>query len=155
MTQCERLGLLEQFSDFSLQGETLFLPKIGESKRLQIALRSPDRKQHGRFASYRAGAQMHSQADGDSLVEAGGQFEQPSSNRNPEHLGPELASIFELNRRGSGSPQVNARGADFSSGVGEVGHYKFNYVTELDAVHITKAGPQDRIQEMESVQQLS
>jgi hypothetical protein len=45
-----------------------------------------------------------------------------------------------LNCRGNGSPQIDARGTDFSSGVGEIGHYEFNYATRREITHITKAG---------------
>ena len=73
---------------------------------------------------------MQSQVDGDSLVEAVGQFEQASGGRNPERLSPELAAVFELNRRGDRVPQTDARGSDFASLVGEVGHNDFNYLTQ-------------------------
>jgi hypothetical protein len=118
----ERLGSLQQFPNFILQGKTFFVPKIGEPERLLIALRGPHRKQHRRFASYRPGAQVQRQADRDSLVEAAGQFQQSPGNRNPNGLGPQLSSIFQLDGRGSVSPQIDARGAEFSAGVGEVGH---------------------------------
>jgi len=103
VTHCEGLALLEQCPDFGLEGETLFLAKISESKRLQVPLRSPHGKQHGRFASHGAGAEVHGQADGDAFVEAVRQFEQPSGDRNPKNPSPELPSIFELNGGGSGS----------------------------------------------------
>jgi len=121
--------MLEQFSNFGLQSETIFVPQIGEPKRLQVALCGPHGKQHRRFPPHPALAHVHGQVDRDSLIEAGGHFEQTPSNRNPMHFGPELSPVFKLNGCGSASPQVDARGADFSSRVGEVAHYDFNYVT--------------------------
>ena len=82
---------------------------------------------------------MHGQADRYSLIEALGQFEQPSGNRNPKRLGPELAAIFQLDCGGNGSPQVGARSTDFSSCLGDVGHYD-QLCHAAEAVHITKAG---------------
>ncbi len=115
MTYRERLGLLEQFSDFSLQSETLFLTKIDEAKRLQIALRGPHRKQHCRLAPHRPGAKVHGQLNPESFVEARGQLEQPSCHRNPKGLAPELSSIFELDVCRNCSREIDARGSDFSS----------------------------------------
>src|SRR5580704_4613392 len=84
---------------------------------------------------------MHGQVNRNSLVEALGQFEQPSRNRNSKRFGPELAAVLQLDCRGNCSPQVGTRSTDFSSCLGDVGHYDFNYVTPLESVHITKAGP--------------
>lgn len=137
---CERFGLLKQFSDLTLQRNTILVTKIGKPKRLQVALRGPRRKQHRRSASYRAGPQVHGQVDLDSFVKAVGQFEQPSGNRNPKRLGPELPPIFELNRCRNSSHQVDPRGADFSPWLGESGHCDFHYLTHPTAAHITKAG---------------
>ena len=87
---------------------------MGEAERLQIALPRPHRKQSRCLGADGAGAQVQGQVYGNSLVEAGGQFEQPSGDRNPKGLGPEFSSIFELNGCGGSFPQVDARGADFS-----------------------------------------
>ena len=83
---------------------------------------------------------MQGQVYGNSLVQAIGQLKQASGGRNPEHLGPELPSIFQLNCRGNSSPQIDARRADFSSVVGEVGHYDSTMLTRPEIAHITKAG---------------
>ena len=60
--------------------------------------------------------------DDDSFIQAVGQFEQAPGGRNPQGFGPELAPVFELNRGRDRLPKTDARGTDFSSGVGEVGH---------------------------------
>jgi hypothetical protein len=97
-------------------------------------------EQHRGLPAYRAGAEVQGQVYGYALVEAIGKFKQASGGRKPEHRGPELPAIFKLNCRGNGSPQIDARGTDFSSGVGEIGHYEFNYATRREITHITKAG---------------
>jgi len=148
-------GLAQQFSDFGLKGEAFLVAHVGEAEWLQIALRGTHWEQHRGLPAYRTGAEVHGQVYGHSLIEAIGKFKQASGGRNPEHLGPELAAIFQLNCRGHGSPQIDARGTDFSSGVGEVGHYEFHYATRREIAHITKAGGYARIWKMEFVQLLS
>jgi hypothetical protein len=115
-------ALPQQFANFSLQRKTLFVTQVGEAKRLQVTQRNRHRKQHRRLATHRVRTQVKRQVDRDSFIQAVGQFEQASGGRNPQRLGPELPAILELNRGRNRLPKADARGAEFSSGVGEVGH---------------------------------
>ena len=72
---------------------------------------------------------MEGEVDCDSFVKAVGQFEQASGGRNPQGFSPELPPILELNCCGYVPPQIDPRSADFTSGVGEVGHC-IHYLTE-------------------------
>ena len=89
---------VEQLLQIGLQAVAVRFAKIGKFKRLQIALRRPQGKQHAHFGADRAAAHVKNHFHFDPFIQGRFQVQQSSGDGKLVQLAPSLPPIFQADQ---------------------------------------------------------